>query len=207
MARAYPREAKNRIFEPFFTTKPPGEGTGLGLATAYGIVKQSGGYIWAESEQGKGSTFTVLLPRIDEKPSAAEILTHDSTAEVRNAGTVLVAEDEDAVRSLVRLALKRAGYTVLTAADGEEAMQVAKMHEGVIDLLLTDVVMPRMGGTELASRLRERQPDLPVIFMSGYAGDALTRDGSLPTGSAFIQKPFPPSVLATTVREVLAAAR
>ncbi len=196
-----------RIFEPFFTTKAPGEGTGLGLSTAYGIVKQSGGYIWAESEEGKGSTFTVLLPRIERSaPVVPAAPCFDSSKDARNAGTVLVAEDEDAVRSLVRLALKRAGYTVLTAADGEDALAVAKAHDGKIDLLLTDVVMPRMGGPELAVRLRESRPDLPVIFMSGYAGDALTREGSLPSGSAFVQKPFTPSVLASTVRDVLVRA-
>lgn len=198
-------EALARIFEPFFTTKAPGEGTGLGLSTAYGIVKQSGGYIWAESEKGKGCNFTVLLPRIDQRAvSSIDTAGVEATNSTHNAGTVLVAEDEDAVRSLVRLVLSRAGYTVLTAADGEEAIDVAAAHEGEIDLLLTDVVMPRMGGTELASRLRGSRPDLPVIFMSGYAGEALTRDGTLPSGSAFIQKPFKPSVLSTTVRDTLA---
>jgi PAS domain S-box-containing protein len=190
-----------RIFEPFFTSKPQGEGTGLGLATVYGIVKQSGGYIWAESQPGLGSNFTVLLPSVDDAaPAAPAMKQHPTPA---GSGTILLAEDEAALRALIRVALQEGGYTILTAENGEEALRVAREHGAPVDLLLCDVVMPRVGGKELAERLRESDPGLPVIFMSGYAGDILPEGGTLPRGTSFVQKPVDPDLLAALVAAAL----
>lgn len=193
---------KARIFEPFFTTKGPDRGTGLGLATVYGIVKQSGGHVEVLSQPNEGATFKIYLPRaqqgllssksqtaLDKSPSGDE--------------TVLLVEDEDAVRSLTRLALQRKGYRVLEARHGEEALMIAKEHKGPIDLLLTDLVMPRLGGRQLAEQLLQTHPRLKVLYVSGYMDDAIIRQGLMTASTAFLQKPFSPEALAHKVREVL----
>jgi len=191
------------LFEPFFTTKDVGKGTGLGLATVYGIVKQSGGYISVYSEPGRGSSFKVYLPRI-ETPASAPAVTPKGGA-ARGSETILVVEDEPAVLTLSRRALEAQGYVVLAAGDGADALRVVERHGGTIHLLLTDVVMPGISGRELADRLATRRPGLRVLYMSGYPGDAVVQHGSLPSGSAFLQKPFSPDGLARKVRDVLDA--
>jgi PAS domain S-box-containing protein len=202
--RGMDAEVLEHIWEPFFTTKDRGAGTGLGLSTAYGIVRQSGGHIWAESDVGIGSTFTVLLPRVSPSPSALAAGDAASALAPRAPGAVvLLAEDEDAVRTLVRMALSGAGHTVLEARNGTEALRLAAAHPVPVDLLLTDVVMPGMGGRELAERLSERSPTTPIVFLSGYAGDALAEEGSLPPGTEFLQKPVDLDVLLGAVARVL----
>jgi two-component system, cell cycle sensor histidine kinase and response regulator CckA len=189
----------SRLFEPFFTTKEVGKGTGLGLATAYGIVAQSGGHLRAESEPGRGSTFRVYLPRVDaEVPRDAA-----PAAPRRGSETILVAEDEEMVRELVSAVLGQQGYAVLPARDGEEALRLAEEHEGSIPLLVTDVVMPRMGGIDLAVRLRSRRPGIRVLFVSGYTDTAGKPLGVPEPGTEFLHKPFLPSVLASRVRSLI----
>jgi CheY-like chemotaxis protein len=191
-----------RIFEPFFTTKP-GHGTGLGLATVYGIVKQSGGYIWVHSEPGRGTTFRIYFPRVEELPEAAAA---PAPAEPPGGSeTVLLVEDQEALRGVVRESLEAVGYRVLEAADGPGALELAAATREPIHLLLTDVIMPRMSGVELAERLRARQADLRVVFMSGYTDDVITRSGLLAQNSRLLQKPFTTPVLARTVREALSS--
>jgi PAS domain S-box-containing protein len=193
---------KARIFEPFFTTKEPERGTGLGLATVYGIVKQSGGHIEVQSQPGQGATFRIYLPReqdpllagkrpvaLDKTPSGSE--------------TVLVVEDEDAVRALTRLALQRKGYSVLEARHGEEALVIANQYRGPIHLLLTDLVMPKLSGRQLAEHLLQARPLVKVLYVSGYMDDAIIRQGLMMASTAFLQKPFSPEALAQKVREVL----
>jgi signal transduction histidine kinase len=192
-----------RVFEPFFTTKERGKGTGLGLATVYGIVRQSGGQINVSSAPGTGTTFRIHLPRVDAPVDAARVAT-PVTAPAAGTETILVAEDEQMVRVLIRKVLEQAGYTVLLGDGGAEALQLAERHTGRIHLLVTDVVMPGMNGPELARRLLERRPETKVLFLSGYADDAVERHGVLAPGTAFMQKPFSPSALAARVREVLA---
>jgi PAS domain S-box-containing protein len=189
------------LFEPFFTTKEVGKGTGLGLATVYGIVKQSDGYISVYSEPGRGSSFKVYLPRIQTPQSAATASGKDRLD--RGTETILVVEDEAAVLALSRRALEMQGYVVLAAADPAAAIRVVERHGGMIHLLLTDVVMPGLSGRELADRLLARRPGLRVLYMSGYPGDAVVQHGALPVGSAFLQKPFSPDGLARKVRDVL----
>ncbi len=192
---------KARLFEPFFTTKTPGKGTGLGLATVYGIVKQAGGNIWVYSEPGHGTTFKVYLPRVDE---AAEPLGLEPAGPPRGGfEVVLLVEDDAAVRALVREALGSYGYRVLEAADAEQALRLAEEHGAGIALLITDVVMPRTGGRELARRLTELRPDTKVLFLSGYTSDAILHHGILDRGVAFLQKPFTPEALARRVRQIL----
>jgi nitrogen-specific signal transduction histidine kinase/CheY-like chemotaxis protein len=191
---------QQRVFEPFFTTKGSAKGTGLGLATVYGIVKQSGGNIWIYSEVGRGSTFKVYLPRIDqlaegEGAPAKEI--------PRGTETILLVEDEEQVRVILQRILEGQGYHVLTAADGEEALSISQDPELEINLFITDVVMPQIGGRELAERITAVRPRLPVIFMSGYTDDAIVRHGLLDAKLAFIQKPFDSASVARKVREVL----
>ena len=189
-----------RIFEPFFTTKEAGKGTGLGLATVYGIVKQSGGFIWVYSEPGHGTSFKIYLPRVDEPVEQAATRPSDV---VRGSETVLVVEDVAAVRAVTRQMLERQGYTVLEAPDAQTALQLAERHAGVIHLVLTDVVMPDLGGRELAARLVRVRPDMKVVYMSGYTDDAVVRHGVVQPGIAFLQKPFTPEGLARKVRSVL----
>jgi PAS domain S-box-containing protein len=190
-----------RIFEPFFTTKEVGQGTGLGLATVYGIVRQSGGHVWAESEPGRGSAFHVLLPRREAAPPPPA---PPAPVERPGGGRVLLVEDDEAVRLLARVVLTEAGYMVVQARDGEEAL---RRHAATpADVLLTDVLMPRVGGPELAARIRERTPGLPVVLMSGYAADALEEGAPLPPRTAFLQKPFAPAALLAAIEGALKSA-
>jgi len=189
------------LFEPFFTTKEVGKGTGLGLATVYGIVKQSDGYIAVDSAPGRGANFKIYLPRIQPAQATTPPATKDRPE--RGTETILVVEDEAAVLTLIRRALEAHGYVVLAAANPADAMRVVERHGGTIQLLLTDVVMPGLSGRELADRLSARSPELRVLYMSGYPGDAVVQRGSLPIGSAFVQKPFSPDGLARKVRDIL----
>ena len=195
------RETQGHIFEPFFTTKRTGEGTGLGLSTAYGVVRQSGGYIQVESQPGQGSTFKIYLPGITEAEPVRVAAAPAATP--GGSETILVGEDEQSVRKLIGSQLEILGYRVLTAFDGVNAIQVAREHTGTIDLLLTDLVMPKLGGRELAGELRKTLPRLKTIFISGYAGhDTSGKDLELPS-TYFLQKPFSIQHLAKMVREVL----
>src|SRR5216110_2815616 len=190
------------LFEPFFTTKEVGKGTGLGLATVYGIVKQSGGYIWVYSEPGRGTTVKVYLPRV--RGAAEPPLPAPEPPPLRGGNeTVLLVEDAAPVRTLARRSLEARGYTVLDAADGPSAIELSRRHSGVIDALVTDVVMPGMSGRELAERLAPTRPEMKVLYTSGYTDDAMVRQGVLSAGVAFLQKPFVPDTLARKVREVL----
>jgi PAS domain S-box-containing protein len=195
------RETQLRIFDPFFTTKELGKGTGLGLATVYGIVKQGGGYIWVYSEIAQGSVFKVYLPRVEQ---AAQPGKREGEEEVRSGSeTILLAEDSDPLREMAREYLESVGYTVLEAASGKDALQRAKDFGETIHLLLTDVVMPEMSGPELASKIAVHRPGIKVIFTSGYTDDAIARQGILDSTVAFIQKPYRPKELARKIREVL----
>jgi len=192
-----------RIFEPFFTTKPRGRGTGLGLATVYGVVRQSGGHIAVESAPGAGTTFRMYLPRVDAPLAAATA--PQRAAAAAGSGTILLVEDERLVRVLARKVLEQAGYRVLAAEGGAQALELARGHSGVIDLLLTDVVMPEMSGREVVRRLLQERPAVRVLYMSGYSDEAVAQHGVLDAGTSFIAKPFTPTTLATKVREVLEA--
>lgn len=196
------QDVLTHIFEPFFTTKGPGKGTGLGLATVYGIVRQSGGQISVYSEIDIGTTFKIYLPRTDESGAISRgqvgPLSMPSGTE-----TVLLVEDEHAVRALSRFILQECGYTVLEAGDGDEALQISADYTGTIDILVTDVVLPGTGGRNLAENLTGTRPEIKVLYMSGYTDDAVIRHGVLHADTAFLQKPFTPSALANKVREVL----
>jgi PAS domain S-box-containing protein len=199
-------ETQSHIFEPFFTTKGP-KGTGLGLSTVYGIVKQSGGYIWVDSEPGKGTTFKIYLPRVAEAvESPAEVVAAaQSVATEAGTETILVVEDEANLRYLARQFLEKQGYCVIEAADGAVALQIAVAHEGIIHLLLTDVIMPGMNGRELAQRISEIRPNTKVLYMSGYTENVIGRNGTLDAGIRLLQKPFTLRDLNARVREVLAS--
>jgi PAS domain S-box-containing protein len=200
-------ETLDRVFEPFFTTKPVGQGTGLGLATVYGIVKQSNGYVWAESAPGKGTTFHLYLPRAAGANSAGAAL-EPAERPIRGSGTIMVVDDEPMVRALARRALEAYGYTVLEAEDGRAALRVLGAEEGAaVALVLADLVMPVMGGRELGTRLQESHPGLPVLFMSAHTGDELARRRLLSPGIWFLQKPFTPDELVAQVQLRLQASR
>jgi two-component system cell cycle sensor histidine kinase/response regulator CckA len=195
-------ETRLQIFEPFFTTKPEGQGTGLGLATVYGIVKQSGGYIWVYSEPGRGTTFKVYLPRLDER--AEPIGAGAATVEApRGQETILLVEDTAILQEVIRETLEERGYTVLLAANGEEALAVAGEREEQIHLLLTDVVMPKLGGVQLAKLLSASRPAIRVLYISGYTQGAISHDGVLGEGVMLLEKPFSGDQLARAVREAL----
>ena len=198
-------KVKSRIFEPFFTTKEVGKGTGLGLSTVYGIIKQSGGYIWVYSEVGIGSTFKVYLPCVDA-PVEVPFSNGSQPLTRRGYETVLLVEDEDGVRALMRQVLHKHGYNVLEARHGGEALLMCERHQGKIDLLLTDVVLEQMSGRELAERLLKVRPEMKVLYVSGYADDAIVHHGVLNAGMAFLQKPFTTEALARKIRYVLDAA-
>jgi CheY-like chemotaxis protein len=190
------------MFEPFFTTKGPGKGTGLGLATVYGIITQSGGSVSVESELGHGTTFMIWLPRV-ENLAPVNGPSRGSPELRQGRETILLVEDEDGVRELAREVLQGHGYTVIEARDGESALQIVEQRRERLHLLLTDVVMPKMGGRELARRLISRHPDVKVLYMSGYPDDALGEHGVLEPGAVLLQKPFTPQGMADKVRQVL----
>ncbi|MES2604980.1 MAG: ATP-binding protein [Pseudomonadota bacterium] len=194
-------DIKQRIFEPFFTTKPVGKGTGLGLATVHGIVKQSRGHVAVYSELGLGTTFKVYLPIVNTETQPL----HSANSKHLPEGneTVLLVEDEEAVRALARQVLEGCGYTVLEAANGREACDLARAWHGPIDVLVSDVVMPELGGRELAEQLSLMRPGCKILFLSGYSDDAVIRHGVLQSNYAFLQKPFTPSALAQKLRAVL----
>jgi two-component system, cell cycle sensor histidine kinase and response regulator CckA len=196
-------EVRERIFEPFFTTKPIGQGTGLGLSTVYGIVKQSGGYIWVYSEPGQGSVFKVYLPEARIPLESAEPAIHCATTPTAGSETILVIEDEDIVRTLACRGLKDHGYSVVEARNGAQGLRYIREHPGVIQLVISDVVMPEMGGRELGHTLASLDPDLPILYMSGYTGEDVVQRGLLPAGAPFQQKPFTPATLASKVRSML----
>jgi two-component system, cell cycle sensor histidine kinase and response regulator CckA len=189
-----------RIFEPFFTTKAKGKGTGLGLSTVYGIVKQSGGYVWVYSEPGLGTTFNIYLPRVD-----AQVASREPAARKEGAitETILVVEDQDAGREMITEILGAEGYRIMAAADGNEAQELARRSPERIDLLLTDVVMPKMSGNDLARALTAHHPDMRVLYMSGYTSEMISHHGVLDEGILFLQKPFTPGALSKRVRQVL----
>ena len=198
------KETQEHIFEPFFTTKEVGKGTGLGLSTIYGIVKQNNGFIWVYSEPGQGTTFKVYLPEVKKD---ADLEKKEQTP-VDNPGgseTVLIVEDNDLLRNFAQKALRGYGYRVMDAENGEDALSVCKEHDGQIDLMITDVVMPKMGGREAAERLRPLYPQMKVIYMSGYTDNAIVHHGVLEPGLNFLEKPFTPEGLARKAREVLDA--
>jgi len=195
-------KTKSRIFEPFFTTKGPGKGTGLGLATVYGVVKQSGGYIYVYSEVNHGTTFKIYLPQVLAQPDKLTTDT-DPRGHARGTETILFVEDEQSVRDLVREFLGATGYCVLEAADGVQAQKIAASHPGPIHLLVTDVVMPHLSGPELATKLGKQRPEMKVLFISGYTDDTVFRHGVLEGGVAFLQKPFNLKALAEKIREVI----
>jgi len=194
-----------RIFEPFFTTKPLGQGTGLGLSTVYGIVKQSGGYVFVKSIVGQGTTFRVYLPAV-RGPAANVPSAERATAARATSALVLLVEDEPNVRSITRRILERDGYRVVEAANGAEAVRLMEQQEETIALVLTDLVMPEMGGRELAAHVRRVSPESRVMFMSGYTEDAILRKSAVEPGTLFVHKPFTLETLRHKVREALSAA-
>ena len=196
-------ETRSHVFEPFFTTKEFGDGTGLGLATVYGIVKQSGGFVFVASEPRQGARFDIYFPQVEaelDRPLASA-----EASPLFGCETVLLVEDEDVVRELVREILEGNGYRVLEARHGEEAATLCRGHDGRIDLLLTDVVMPKLGGLELAERVARERPGVRILFMSGYTDVLFDEDGALPPGAGFIQKPFSAATLVQAVRVLLDA--
>ncbi len=196
-------ETRARIFEPFFSTKESKSGTGMSLASAYGIIKQSGGNIWVYSEPGKGSTFKVYLPRIDCKEKESGLYTAERTASTSSEQSILVVEDEEGIRGLLTEVLSSQGYRILQASNGKAALAMALESSDPIDLLITDVVMPGMGGKELSEQFKKLKPDTKILFMSGYTNNAIQMHGILDPGAQFLQKPFSPNQLAHKVRRIL----
>jgi signal transduction histidine kinase/ActR/RegA family two-component response regulator len=196
-------ETKARAFEPFFTTKPAGHGTGLGLSTVYGIVKQSGGYIWVDSEPERGARVRIYLPRVEGKVEAVEPKRRATSQAPRGSETLLLVEDEEGVRELIREWMSAHGYVVLAASNGVEALTLAESHKGPIDMLVADVIMPQMGGPALANRLLPQRPEMRVIYVSGYADEAIGDPDVLRAGAAFLQKPFSLDSLLQMVRDIL----
>ena len=194
-------EVQRHLFEPFFTTKGPGAGTGLGLATVFGVVKQSGGSIYVYSEEGRGTTFKIYLPVAAGAAAPASPVAED--ADERGNETIVLVEDDESVRNLVRVMLESRGYRVLAAAGGEEAERLCADCPEDVDLLLSDVVMPDVNGRALAERLAAVTPALRVLFMSGYSDEAVYRHGEISPDAAFIEKPFTDRALARKVRDVL----
>jgi two-component system, cell cycle sensor histidine kinase and response regulator CckA len=195
-------ETQAHIFEPFFTTKAQGKGTGLGLATVYGVVKQSGGFIWVYSELGQGTTFKIYIPRVDQPVDRLSPMLVSSDAP-RGIETILLTEDEQDVREVAREFLESGGYTVIEARDGLEALGLVEKHRGAIDLLITDMVMPGMTGQELASRLKEQRPGLRMLYMSGYSERAAAESMQADPSARLLAKPFSRGALLRTVHELL----
>jgi CheY-like chemotaxis protein len=196
-----PQSVVERIFEPFFTTKEPGRGSGLGLATVFGIVKQSGGFIRVESEPGRGTAFEVCLPRTLDVPAAARPMSRTSASQ--GTEKILLVEDDPRVREVTSRALRSGGYEVIAAKGSVEAADLIAREPSPLHLLITDVVMPGLGGRNLAHQLRQARPDLRVLFISGYAENVLSRDGALEAGSELLLKPFTTTSLLARVRAVL----
>jgi two-component system cell cycle sensor histidine kinase/response regulator CckA len=194
------RETQNRIFEPFFTTKEKGQGTGLGLSTVYGIVKQSGGAIWVYSEEGRGTTFKIYMPRVN---GLVESSAPASVGNGRGKETILLVEDEASVRAVASRVLRRSGYRVIEASNGVEALRQCEDRGTDVDLIITDIVMPEMGGFELANRVRRARPGARILFTSGYTEDAVLRRSFVEPGEAFLEKPFTPADLAQRARQLL----
>jgi CheY-like chemotaxis protein len=199
-----PPEIKARIFEPFYTTKESGKGTGLGLSTVYGIVKQSGGSLWVYSEPGQGTTFKIYLPVIDENATDSSGAISVSSQRSQGSETILLVEDEMAVRMLASAILRKNGYNVLEAAGGEEALRIiGDQSPRSIRLMLTDVVMPGMSGRQLVERVKPLHPEMKILYMSGYTDNAIVHHGILDPETAYLEKPFTPEILALKVRVVL----
>jgi len=198
----FDRKTLNHLFEPFFTTKPVGQGTGLGLSTVYGIVKQSEGYIWAYSEPGQGATFKIYLPK-EPSVSPTPPVKEPELVGANQGEVVLVVEDEEPVRSMTVRLLESEGYTVLSAGDGVQALEAVKAGIERLDLVITDVAMPSMNGRELAAQLRQLRPGLPVLFMSGYTDDEMVRRGLIEPDHSFLSKPFTLEILAAAVRALI----
>jgi two-component system, cell cycle sensor histidine kinase and response regulator CckA len=200
--RGIPRELHDRIFEPFYTTKERGTGTGLGLSAVFGIVKQSGGYTFVESVVNAGAAFTIYLPLV-EAPGALQPAVNPERTAPESPATILLVEDESALRGLMRRILERSGYVVIEAEHGAQALERCLSHEGAIDLVVSDVVMPTMGGREMASRLREVRPNSRLLFVSGFTDDEVMQQGIIIPGSAYLQKPFSPVSLVAKIGEML----
>jgi two-component system, cell cycle sensor histidine kinase and response regulator CckA len=197
------KETQAHIFEPFFTTKEIGKGTGLGLSMVYGIIKQNNGFVWVYSELGQGTTFKIYLPRVKKDVEEEDEKNQISMRELGGSETILIVEDDARLRKIVRKVLNQNGYKLLEAENGEDAVEISKKHDGAIDLLLTDVVMPKMSGKETAERLQPLYPQMKIIYMSGYTDNTIANHGVLAPGLNFIQKPFTPDELAGKVREIL----
>ena len=189
------------MFEPFFTTKARGKGTGLGLSTCYGIIKQSGGYIWVYSEPGEGTVFKILLPRVDARPEAVQVAA--APVDLSGREKVLLIEDDQALRATIARILRGHGYDVLLANDGPHAVELARQHGAAIALVLSDVIIPGRSGPEIVSEIQKLAPEMKAVFMSGYTEHASLPEGALRGGGTYLQKPFTPDTLARKLRAVL----